>query len=161
MDLKKIYRGMDNSAETIQENFEVVKKEIHEVGAVISNVLKDFDPNTVYTGTWERIKGRMLVGVDENNTKFSTAKKIGGAENHIHELGDGSVYAQLRLTSSSLDSKNVPYAAEWSVNTTNSSQMAFKSGSGMQSGGVNVVGKSDSQSNLPPYYAVYMWVRTA
>ena len=41
-------------------------------------------PNVVFgRGTWERITGRMLIGVDENDADFNAAGKTGGEKSHI------------------------------------------------------------------------------
>lgn len=53
------------------------------VGSVITNSKQDFDPNIVYPGTvWQRIKGKVIVGVDESDTDFATANKTGGEKKH-------------------------------------------------------------------------------
>ncbi len=58
------------------------------VGSVITNSRASFDPNTLYEGTrWERIKGRIVIGVDESDTMFNTVGKIGGhkkLQSHTH-----------------------------------------------------------------------------
>lgn len=58
------------------------------IGSVITNSRASFDPNTLYEGTtWQRIKGRVIVGVDESDTMFNTAGKTGGhkeLQSHTH-----------------------------------------------------------------------------
>lgn len=130
------------------------------VGSIYQSTVAT-DPKSFMGGTWERIKGRVLVGVNESETEFATVSKTGGSKTHTHDLGSGAAYAQLKISSSEIASKNMTYAAEWSVNTKNSSNMTFAAGTGMATGGVNVVGNSDAQSNLQPYQTVYMWKRTA
>lgn len=43
----------------------------------------DTNPNTILKfGTWERLKGKVLVGLDENDTDFNTIGKTGGEKTH-------------------------------------------------------------------------------
>lgn len=62
---------------------------IYPIGSVITNSKSTFDPNKVYGGTtWERIKGRVIVGVDENDSDFADGKS-GGHKNlqaHRHDI---------------------------------------------------------------------------
>lgn len=52
---------------------------IYPIGAVVASVNKQFDPNKLYTGTWVRTaQGKVLVGVNESDSDFSTAGKTGG-----------------------------------------------------------------------------------
>ena len=57
---------------------------IYPVGHVIATVNPDYDPNKLFkTHTWERFaKGQTLVGVNESDTDFSAAGKIGGEKMH-------------------------------------------------------------------------------
>lgn len=61
---------------------------IFPIGSVITNSSPTFDPNKLYEGTtWQRIKGRVIVGVDENDTSFNTINKTGGhkeLQSHTH-----------------------------------------------------------------------------
>jgi len=58
------------------------KEEIHPVGSIYLSVV-DTNPALLFGGTWtEWGKGRVLVGVDENQTEFDTVEKTGGAKTH-------------------------------------------------------------------------------
>lgn len=53
------------------------------VGSVITNSSPTFDPNVLYEGTtWERIKGKVIVGIDEDDNDFNTVNKTGGEKTH-------------------------------------------------------------------------------
>ena len=52
------------------------------VGFIIGVDNAEFDPNTSWGGTWERIKGRVIVGVDEDDTDFNISGKTGGEKEH-------------------------------------------------------------------------------
>lgn len=52
---------------------------IFPIGSIYTTADSDFDPNGVFSGTWNLIApGRVLVGVDENDTSFSTPEATGG-----------------------------------------------------------------------------------
>ena len=43
----------------------------------------DTNPSTILEfGTWERVKGKVLVGLDENDEAFNTIGKTGGEKTH-------------------------------------------------------------------------------
>ena len=55
---------------------------IYPVGAIFTTEDDNFDPNDHFNGTWERIKGRVIVGVDKADGAFDTVGKTGGEKNH-------------------------------------------------------------------------------
>ena len=56
---------------------------VYPVGSVITNSSPTFNPNTLYEGTtWERIKGKVIVGIDEDDNDFNTVNKTGGEKTH-------------------------------------------------------------------------------
>lgn len=77
------------------------------IGSVITNSRASFDPNTLYEGTtWQRIKGRVIVGVDESDTMFNTAGKTGGhkeLQSHKHSGNTSSAGGHTHKGSSDTD----------------------------------------------------------
>lgn len=77
---------------------------LYPVGSVITNGRKDFDPNTLYPGTtWKRIKGRVIVGVDEDQKEFETVGKTGGSkemQSHTHTGSSSSAGSHTHTASS-------------------------------------------------------------
>lgn len=55
---------------------------IYPVGAIFTTEDDNFDPNNHFNGTWERIKGKVIVGVDKADGAFDTVGKTGGEKNH-------------------------------------------------------------------------------
>ena len=53
---------------------------IYPIGSVYETKDSSFDPSTYWGGTWERIKGKVLVGVDESDTDFATVGQTGGSK---------------------------------------------------------------------------------
>lgn len=85
----KDIRTIGASVEEISNNIKYIDKKISDllnmfypVGSVYETMESSFDPNKKWGGTWERIKGRVLVGVDENDSDFNTTEKIGGEKTH-------------------------------------------------------------------------------
>lgn len=55
---------------------------IYPVGSIYTSI-NSTDPSTLFGGTWERFgKGKVLVGVDEDDSDFSEANKTGGEKTH-------------------------------------------------------------------------------
>ena len=52
------------------------------VGAILMNENKDYDPNVILGGKWEKINDRFLIGASEN----TPIKSQGGSATHAHCL---------------------------------------------------------------------------
>lgn len=136
------------------------------------------DPNTLFGfGTWTRVKGKFIIGLDEADTDFDGAGEEGGSKTHTHTDNytiDGHVLSVGELPAAvpfSLDSTTSgssstsagsvnPLAGDVSVGTTPSTSNINWNGNGDEhthgmSGGVQ------SSSNLPPYKAAYIFFRTS
>lgn len=81
----KDIRTISASVEEISNNIKYIDKKISDllnmfypVGSVYETMDSSFDPNKKWGGTWVRIKGRVLVGVDENDAYFDVPEKTGG-----------------------------------------------------------------------------------
>ena len=126
---------------------------IFPVGSIIYNSSADFDPNTVYGGTWERIKGKLIFGVDEADNDFSTSGKTGGEKEHNHVENVFAYNGKLAVS-------NTDIAAETSksmIYTVNGTT-GFTPVSGTQKGDAY---RTEKSSNMPPYQTAYIWERTA
>lgn len=56
---------------------------IYPIGSVYETTDSSFSPASHWGGAWERIKGRVLVGVDEDDSSFKSASLTGGSKNAI------------------------------------------------------------------------------
>lgn len=61
---------------------------IYPIGSIIYNEDENFDPNTVFGGTWKKIKGKMVFGCDDADDDFSTLKKTGGSKTHTQTIDE-------------------------------------------------------------------------
>ena len=108
----------------------------------------DTNPSTILGfGTWERVKGKVLVGLDEDDTAFNTIGKTGGEKTHT-------------LTIDEMPNHDHAY------NKTSGSSSLKDTGSGTAYGdrlvNTSSAGGSQPHNNLQPYQVVgYMWRRTA
>lgn len=122
------------------------------VGIIIS-----FDtpvnPNELYGGKWERIKGRFIWGIDDDETAGTT----GGEKTHcltVSEMPEHYHYYNSYANGfpSQLEGTDrYKTAVRDNVNTTDSI-------AGTQT---NVAGGNTEHNNMPPYYGAYTWRRVA
>lgn len=118
------------------------------VGSIYLSVVNT-NPTKWFGGTWEQIaKGRTLVGVDENDTNFNTVKKTGGEKTHT-------------LTIKEMPAHNHPLkygtggSGAWGTNINQSGSTSSDNFAIANTGG------GQPHNNMPPYYTVYIFVRTA
>ena len=114
----------------------------------------DIDPNELFGGTWERIKGRFIYSIDDGETAGVT----GGEKTHT-------------LTTDEMPS-HVHAPNQWvqvvspNGNTGTIGQTGNKTGPyrdfvSAQNYNSSVVGGGQAHNNMPPYYGAYVWRRTA
>lgn len=123
---------------------------------------EETNPSTILNfGTWERVKGKVLVGLDEDDTAFNIIGKTGGekthtlTENEIPKHKHTIYNNNNNYTSSGTGYWHLPSAFE-----------GYSSGSNkdiyVNSGATNEYGGGQEHNNLQPYQVVgYMWIRTA
>ena len=143
---------------------------IYPIGSVITNALASFDPNKKYPGTkWVRIKGKVIVGVNESETEFATTGKTGGIKKTVHAAYRPALNSQLAIDAGGkyhaamfamLKEKLTPFGA------TGISDVATVKNVGGTIGTNNEnpaeVGYFKYEyTNLQPYITKYVWERTA
>ena len=117
------------------------------------------NPNSILRfGTWERVRGRVLVGLDENDSNFNTIGKTGGAKEKQFKLPIGGDNAQGNVQHFSWNGGNYGVANEV-VQSPNRYDL---------NGTPQAIAYSyqplltSEESILNPYQVVgYMWRRTA
>ena len=105
----------------------------------------NINPNSILGfGTWERIKGKVCIGLDEDDNDFKTIKKVGGNKTTT-------------LTQSNLPTLAVPQQFNtegngWTLGNGGTPQL--------YSQGNQYIGQGQAFNNLPPYEVVgFMWIR--
>lgn len=136
---------------------EQAKKDIllsaYPVGALFMSS-ESTSPATLFGGTWERIKGAFIWGIDDGETAGVT----GGEKTHT-------------LTTDEMPS-HVHAPNQWvqvmspGGNTGTIGQTGTKTGSykdfvSAQNYNSSAVGGGQPHNNMPPYYGAYVWRRTA
>lgn len=133
------------------------------VGAILMNENKDYDPNAILGGKWEKINDRFLIGASE----YTPIKSQGGSATHAHGQRDGrngNLSAAIGATNN-----NPGVIGYRAVNDTNIGAVGgatyVVAGTNIGIGGWNhftaVVGQTAEASTVPPYYAVNIWRRIA
>lgn len=119
---------------------------------------EETNPSTILNfGTWERVKGKVLVGLDEDDTAFNIIGKTGGEKTHTLTVSEIPVHKHKLKTSTSSSSSgtgNFQLLKEegWAVSPIHE----------INGTETTSVGGDQSHNNLQPYRVVgYMWIRTA
>lgn len=139
---------------------------IYPVGSVYMSI-KDINPGTLFGGTWEQIKDRFLVGAGE----IYIAGQTGGRSLHDHPYKIGYRPYYGALTGNDNDAitlynyRNNSWSSGAKDSTIPESKIINKglttSHNATGAAKYSVEAHTDTEFNIPPYYAVYMWRRTA
>lgn len=145
-------------------NFVNIIDLIHPIGSVIQ-LNSETDPNVIYEGTsWERIKGKVLVGVDEDDATFASAGLEGGEKEHkLVEKELPVIDGNIQMHGQESGSIIYNYTGHFYGTKYNGKYKTASTTSGaysMQNVGYKF-GGNGSHNNLQPYKTVYIWERTA
>ncbi len=109
------------------------------------------NPTNYFGGSWERIKGRCLFGLDEDQTEFNTPNKIGGEKTHKLTVNEMPSHSHLHDIENTVAS--VSGSGAWTPCITGTGNPSFNQNS-------RNTGGDQAHNNLPPYITCYMWKRT-
>ena len=128
-------------------------------------------PATLFGGTWVQIKGRFLLGTgapDNNtNTYWGTNLTYDGTNKYNENVKSTGGESMHTLIEWEMPSHTHKVSSGWqSSGTTDRITYGSVSGDYYNSGYGNVqfinnTGGDGMHNNMPPYFAVYMWERTA
>lgn len=108
------------------------------------------NPNTILNfGTWERLKGKVCLGLDEDDTNMNTIGKTGGEKEHTLTVNEMPSHTHT-LNNATLLNRNISGTggAQGSTTVQGATVTANNSGGGQ------------AHNNLQPYEVVgYMWIR--
>lgn len=131
-------------------------KLVFPIGATYITQSADTNPSTILEfGTWERVKGRVLVGIDEDDSDFATFGQEGGEKTHT-------------LTVNEMPNHNHPANGTKDLYLMNDPTNSYAQSSVQDSGNPGVSwgktvasqGGNQPHNNLQPYKVVgYMWIR--
>ena len=122
---------------------------IYPVGSIYTNAAVDTNPATLLGfGTWAAFgSGKVLVGVDADDSDFNEVQKTGGAKTHT--LTTNEMPAHVHSGVPQIGSVYKFQITESEVNKTADTKSTASAGGGA------------AHNNLQPYITVYMWRRTA
>lgn len=106
-------------------------------------------------GTWERLKGKVCLGLDEDDTDFNTIGKTGGEKTHTLTINEMPSHNHNIITWNNYNSGTMT-----GVKVAKTIDNADGSSSSSQP--IGKVGGGEAHNNLQPYEIVgYMWIRRA
>lgn len=133
------------------------------IGSILMNENKDYDPNIILGGKWEKINDRFLIGASED----TPIKSQGGSATHAHGQRDGrngNLSAAIGAVNNNpgtigYKAVNDTYigALGGATYVVASSNISFSSWNHFTA----VVGQTAEASTLPPYYAINIWRRVS
>lgn len=139
------------------------------VGSVFLSVVNTSPATLLGGGTWQQIAGgRMLVGQTAGDPDFDTAEETGGAKTvtltaneipaHTHALTDpGHSHVMQRFPTATGGSTG------FTVDTSMSGTPAAANNTASATTGITLAdtGGGAAHQNMPPWFVVYIWKRTA
>lgn len=147
--------------------------QLYPVGSIYLSV-NDTNPSTFIGGTWERIKDRFLLGAGDSYAAGSTGGEashklsVNEMPSHSHSAstnstGNHSHYVGLKSTEDEAPGFGLYGNGGFTGRCYVSGGQMWSSTNGSHSHSVTVnsTGGGAAHNNMPPYLAVYMWVRTA
>lgn len=141
--------------------WELIKKNLfnslHPIGEVITNGLASFDPNIEFPGTtWVRIRGYVIVGVDESQNEFKTVDKTGGEKEHILSDGEMPKHSHaMQGVNEGASSTPQPYMYPTFIKQDIAPNWTIPADY------MYPAGLSKPHNNLQPYITKYVWQRIA
>lgn len=111
------------------------------------------DPSKLFGGTWEKIEGRFLLAANETYKVGST----GGEETHTLTAAEMPEHAHYMASGNGGgDGTWEPDVGNCLIDSVTTEKTTYWAQLAM-----NNAGGSKAHNNMPPYYAVYTWRRTA
>ena len=148
------YFNFENNTTPINDtNLNTMQKELAKMFFPVGSTYITQDntnPSTIFGfGTWERLKGKVCVGLDEDDTNMNTIGKTGGEKTHTLTVSEMPPHTHT-LNNATLVNRNV--SGTGGAQGTNTVQGATIT--------ANNTGGGQAHNNLQPYEVVgYMWIR--
>lgn len=121
---------------------------IYPVGSIYMSLVF-FNPKNVFGGTWERVKGVSLIGINEDDT--DTNKKTSTNQGAGTFIGSKYMQSHSHNIPASDGYRNPGNGTDWQRQGRMPDQMTLAS----------TYAGSGNAENIPPSILVYMWKRTA
>lgn len=139
---------------------------IYPVGSVYMS-FNSINPSTLFGGTWEQIKGRVLVGLNSDDKDFKTSGQTGGSkylQSHKHNGYTGIGKANNMMRNVHVAGGRVTYNhtvgyESGAYTDCGHGKSDFSGASHYHDFETSTEGQGNS-GNLQPYMVCYMWKRT-
>ena len=140
-------------------SWDAIFNRIYPVGAIYISTV-DTNPGLLFTGTWEKIQGKFLLGENSTYTAGSTGGEVSHtltnnempSHNHAPSTHGNNWVSNIDLGRQHVRQGTGSYLG-WVPMTDNSSEWIWGT-TGNRGGG-------QSHNNMPPYLSVYMWKRVS
>lgn len=153
-------------SKTDKSKLDNIFNSIYPVGSIYMSV-NNTNPATLFGGTWTQIKGRFLLGtgsLENNNNGHFGQVTAGDVDAPVGEKG-GEAWHRLTINEMPKHKHNSKVRMNWYDGTAygplfnqgNSSNV----GVDRETTYTDEVGGDNSHNNIPPYFAVFIWQRTA
>ena len=143
----------------LEETVKKLSKEVassldkfHPIGSIYCSE-DPTEPETLFGGTWERIKDRFLLAAGSSYKAGAT----GGEATHTLTIDEMPSHSHKWPTQET----NSIYVEQWWDWAWRASAFQQEKTPDSVPGGTQYVGGSQPHNNMPPYLAVYVWKRTA
>lgn len=121
---------------------------IYPVGSIYETSNQDFNPSDNFGGIWERIKGKVLVGIDEDDEDFTSVGLTGGEKEHT-------------LTVSEMPKHNHSFSYGTDTSSPGNSPTVISKGGFNSNLVLGYQGNSQPHNNMPPYETIYIYKRVS
>lgn len=145
------YKEPGISKEVLEELQVNLLKMVFPVGStyITQTAINPANEGILGFGTWERLKGRVCVGLDENDTAFNKIGQTGGEKEHTLTIDEMPSHTHTPTQNAAVMAK------------TGQNEIAQNSGGRTyELLTIGYTGGSQPHNNLQPYQVVgYMWIR--
>jgi hypothetical protein len=141
--------NLQNQVDSLKTETDSILSKVYPIGAYYFSS-QPTEPATLFGfGTWLRVKGRGLVGVDESDSALSSGGKQGGSINPLSQHTIAPSNGQFVVARGAGNQ-------HWSSGGAPSNSYAMDT----ENGGITV-GDNTNHNNWQPFEAAYIWKRTA
>lgn len=167
---RKLNEVEDGSIYVLQSQFEDIQKKVsnlYPIGSIYLSMIST-NPSEYFGGTWTRIaKGRVLIGVNENDKDFSDANKSGGNKTHTQTLNELANHRHYTTRVGNGEDDTFEGSTTNSIssqNYVNQDYINYVLGSLTGEPTVHrtsATGNTQPMDIMNPYLSCYIWQRTA
>ncbi len=153
-----------NTSENNLLSFEAIFNKIYPVGAIYIST-SSINPGTLFTGAWEQICGRFLIGTGLNKENTFNGFGVYNAGTYNFTPGELGGEPTHLLTVNEIPSHNHMYTRNKILDAEPNSESGTSRGGNSLLNNMktyaytNPTGGNAAHNNIPPYLVVYMWKR--